>query len=170
MNGTSLRGLLNRVFPFRLVMKTALHFLAFFLLCLAPRAEARRPIDRILLPKDVEDRDSFGTALAVNDRWIAVGDPNAEGEKGVVTIYSAITGRRVRELRAPDAADGDNFGASLSLCGNKLLIGAPESGNHMGAAYLMDVLSGRLIHRFQASPRPVLPRATVDRQQAMQRR
>ncbi|MCB1079646.1 MAG: FG-GAP repeat protein, partial [Verrucomicrobiae bacterium] len=121
-------------------------------LCLPLIANARQPIDRILLPRDLSDRSEFGNALAVNDRWIAVGDHNAEGEKGVVTIYSAITGRRVRELRAPDAADGDNFGASLSLCGNKLLIGAPESGNHMGAAYLMDVLSGRLIHRFQASP------------------
>ncbi|MCB1228732.1 MAG: hypothetical protein KDN19_00605 [Verrucomicrobiae bacterium] len=133
-------------------MKTALHFLAFFLLCLAPRAEARRPIDRILLPKDVEDRDSFGTALAVNDRWIAVGDPSAEVGKGVVTIYSAATGRRLRELRAPDADDGDAFGSSLSLCGNKLLIGAPEYGNSTGVAYLMDVRNGRLIHRILAGP------------------
>ena len=97
-------------------------------------AQARRPIDRILLPKDVEDRDNFGTALAVNDRWIAVGDSSAEDGDGVVTVYSAVTGRRIRELRAPSADSGVAFGSSLSLCGNKLLIGAPEYGSNTGIA------------------------------------
>lgn len=133
-------------------MRTLLLSLLILGLLLPFHAEARRPIDRILLPKDVEDRDLFGTALAVNDRWIAVGDQSAEDGDGVVTIYSAVTGRRIRELRAPDADSGVAFGRSLSICGNKLLIGAPEYGSSTGIAYLMDVRNGRLIHRILASP------------------
>lgn len=133
-------------------MKTALYSLAFFVLCLPFHAEARRPIDRILLPRNVDDRPAFGGALAVNDQWIAVGDDSAGGGDGLVTIYSAATGRLVRELRAPETDTETGFGFSLSLCGNKLLIGAPELGSGVGVAYLMDVRNGRLLHRFLASP------------------
>ncbi|MCB1066410.1 MAG: hypothetical protein KDN20_26260 [Verrucomicrobiae bacterium] len=131
---------------------TILVSLAALLWCLPFLAKARQPIDRILVPKTPEVTGNFGAAMAVNDRWIAVGEPGAESGRGVVSIYSAATGRLVRELRAPDAADGDAFGSSLSLCGNKLLIGAPDFGNNVGVAYLMDVRNGRQIHRFQASP------------------
>ncbi len=130
-----------------------LPFALFLCFAVGPvEVQARRPIDRLLLPQTPEATGNFGAAMAVNDLWIAVGEPGAEGGKGVVTIYSAATGRLVRELRAPDAEAGDAFGSSLSLCGYKLLIGAPEYGNNTGIAYLMDVRNGRLIHRILASP------------------
>lgn len=75
-----------------------------------------------------EDTYNFGQALAINDKYIAVGDPQANR----VTIYSYDNSKdkwsRTREIYPPKNSIidkvGTGFGNSLVFNKNQLIIGA----------------------------------------------
>lgn len=142
MNSVSLRSsLCRRLMP--LVCSALVALISLPALALHPQITK-------LNGKSTESRASneFGTAVAVTERWIAVGDPG-HGEKGAgagtVHIFNARNGRYVKRLFGSDTGTGDSFGKSVAVCGNRLLVGAPDrndSGNFSGAAYLFDIARG----------------------------
>ncbi|MCB1231970.1 MAG: hypothetical protein KDN19_17000 [Verrucomicrobiae bacterium] len=147
-------------------MKTSPHLRpAFFLivslalLLVAERADALHPQITKLHGKSSESRanSNFGSAVAVTERWIIVGDPN-HGQKGfqagAVHIFNVRNGRYVRRIYGDDTVAGDGFGSSVAVCGNRLLVGAPnrtESASFCGTAYLFDLVSGRQIAKLTPS-------------------
>lgn len=78
--------------------------------------------------------DEAGAAVAVSDRFVAVGSPNdgdgVTGNPGSVIVYVRVgTGALTSSglLQATGTIDtGDRFGASLSLWGDYLAVGAPN--------------------------------------------
>ncbi|MFO1078354.1 MAG: hypothetical protein U1E73_11590 [Planctomycetota bacterium] len=92
----------------------------------------------------------FGNAVAVDDRWFAVGAPS-DGS-GKVKLYQAppvgpwlVVGSN-QTLTSPDAtaSGNDNFGGAIAIDGGVLLIGAPGydgsvANSNCGAAYAYEL-------------------------------
>jgi hypothetical protein len=104
------------------------------------------PADMIM-PEDLHAFDNFGTVLACDDDFLAVGAPNTElaGARNVGSVYlyqkSGDEWRQVAWL-IPDPAQADSrFGSALALDGDTLIVGAPYeynpgAGNASGAVYV----------------------------------
>lgn len=90
-----------------------------------------------------DDIDDFGTAVAVSDKWVVVGDPGRDSDTGAVHVYHAATGRLLRTLLADDRDADHRFGASVALCGDRVVVGAPGDEGDRGAAYVFDLRNGR---------------------------
>jgi len=84
---------------------------------------------------DTEVGDGFGSALAVDGAWLAVGAP--EHGHGKVYLFEKRDGRwtPAGAVALPDGAAGDQFGAAVALRGGVLLVGAPGRDSARGAAY-----------------------------------
>ncbi len=101
--------------------------------------------------------NEFGTAVAVSDRFLLVGEPgnnDVAADAGAAHLFDALTGRPLRKLTASDGAAGDLFGYSVALSGHLALVGAPfddDNGNNAGSAYLFDVRSGKQLRKLKAS-------------------
>jgi hypothetical protein len=78
--------------------------------------------------------DGFGTSLAINGNWMAVGAPEGAGQ---VTLFEKRSGRWVEAgtLTNPGAL-GDQFGKSVALSGSILLVGAPGADSARGTALI----------------------------------
>jgi uncharacterized repeat protein (TIGR01451 family) len=87
-----------------------------------------------LAPADGQAGDEFGRSVAIDDDWLAVGAPFANGS-GVVYLYRRDGGSFTapRKLLASDAARGDQFGLTLALSGDTLIVGAPNAVGHGGS-------------------------------------
>ena len=90
-----------------------------------------------------DDIDDFGSDVAVNEKWVIVGEPARESDTGAVHVYSASNSRFVRTLVAEDRDTGHLFGTSVALCGDRVLVGAPGDEGDRGAAYLFDLRNGK---------------------------
>jgi uncharacterized repeat protein (TIGR01451 family) len=98
------------------------------------------------LKPDDQTKGEFGKAVALDDTWLAVGAPGANGPRagnsGLVYVYRRVDGAWApsQKLSASDAAPGDGFGATLALSGDTLLVGAPNvvgnAGSLSGAVYI----------------------------------
>lgn len=82
---------------------------------------------QMCLASDPGDSKSFGSVLAVSDRYLAVGDPNANR----VALYSREPDgnwSRIKNILPPKGSSADKagkgFGYSLALNDNTLVIGA----------------------------------------------
>ncbi len=99
------------------------------------------------------DGANFGASTAVTDRWIVVGEPNADDRgtnAGAAYVYDARNGRFVRQLLAPDGEAYDFLGWKVAVCGNVAAvtaIGDDDAGDHAGAAYLFDLRNGRMLQK-----------------------
>lgn len=91
---------------------------------------------------------SFGTSLAISDRTIVIGAPDAtvganqlQGEAYVfvepVTGWKSTT--ETAKLIASDGGASDDFGTSVAVIGSTVAVGAPQhqsSSGSVGAAYI----------------------------------
>lgn len=104
----------------------------------------------------------FGTALAINDKWIVAGAPLASEQasvQGAVQVFNAVTGAWVRKLLPPGTpVQNMQFGYSCALSGNTLLVGQLGSlAENPGAAHLFDLATGKLLKSFKAPGDDHLP-------------
>ncbi len=82
----------------------------------------------------------YGSAAAVGDDDVFVGEPANLIGPGVVYVYRPANGGwdQVQELLASDATDTDGFGRSIAVDGELLVVGADAAG----AAYLFERRAG----------------------------
>ena len=101
--------------------------------------------------------DLFGHAIAINDYYVAIGSPGAEGSSsetnaGKVFIFESFTGTLVHTISQPvigaDAVSGEQvngyFGSSVAMDydNNKLYIGAKGHDNDNGAVFRFVLSTG----------------------------
>lgn len=80
--------------------------------------------------------DGFGSALAADGAWLAVGAPGARGG-GKVHLFQRV-GRRwsgVTTLTSPDSTAGTQFGSALAFQNGVLVVGAPGRDSLRGEVY-----------------------------------
>jgi hypothetical protein len=93
---------------------------------------------------DAAAGDFFGSAIAIDGDYAAVGSPNDDysgvTDLGSVYIYARVNGVWTYQFNilAPLAnrASSNRFGSSLSLSGDTLAIGVEHEGGNRGAAYI----------------------------------
>lgn len=103
-----------------------------------------------LIPDDGADFDTFGSSVAMNERFAFVGAPldNDNGsQSGAVYVFERTGNRWILQskLLPHDGAIDHYFGASLSIAGNRLAVGArsdTENGFNAGAVYLFKFSAG----------------------------
>ncbi|MBK8269687.1 MAG: hypothetical protein IPK83_15885 [Planctomycetes bacterium] len=103
--------------------------------------------------------DRFGTAVAISDGRIAVGNPSESTNglsNGSVHLYEYVDGDWVRVQRLANSTDetSDHFGAAVALDGPNLIVGAPWTNGETdtsGAAYLfrLDDVQWSLLSRVE---------------------
>jgi hypothetical protein len=84
---------------------------------------------RVLEPPVPVDGGLFGFSVALNDEYIAVGEPRANGIEvleGAVHIYT-VEGEYVETLFSPLGEPNSEFGKSLTFCDGNLFVG--QSGS-----------------------------------------
>lgn len=90
-------------------------------------------------PTDFGSEARFGSAVAVDGNYLAVGAPYARGENGLVHIYefSGSSWSFFQELEPPvGILEEVRFGSAIALSGDSLLIGAPQADDNDGRAYM----------------------------------
>ncbi len=133
-------------------MRPALHSMMLLAVWLAAAASASAfepTITKLLAKNQTASPANYllGSAVALNDRWVLVGEPaNAEpaGNNGAVHVYSPVTGRHLRRLKGSPNA-GEYFGEAVAVSGDFALVGA--SFNTTGAAYVFDLRNGKLVRK-----------------------
>lgn len=82
--------------------------------------------------------DQFGSALALDERYLVVGAPGEDQARGSAYVFElAADGvRQVARLGRLAGLAGDHYGASVALRGVHLLIGAPGADGGAGRAAL----------------------------------
>ena len=99
--------------------------------------ESWREVAR-LVPEETAEGEQFGSSVALNGRWAAVGASAADSSAGAVYVFrqEGDAWRQVARLGGSAAGDEARFGAALALRGDRLLVGAPTQSGGQGAAYL----------------------------------
>lgn len=108
-----------------------------------------------LLPEDRSLLTGYGSAVAVSDGTVLVGEPEADGGGVVHAFASGDGGWSQQGTIAPDdGVDGDDFGAAVALEGDTALVGAPEApgGSHSGAAYVFEATGSGWQQRQRLAP------------------
>jgi parallel beta-helix repeat protein len=93
-----------------------------------------------LIAADRAGGDRFGTAVALNQDYAAVGAPDDDGALGAVYIFerSGTAWSQVDKLTRPTGVADDAFGTSVAMRGDQLLVGAPGRDGARGAVYLYE--------------------------------
>jgi hypothetical protein len=96
-----------------------------------------------VIASDPQEREYFGSAVALDGATIAIGAPFSIAAMGTSDIGAVYVFTRAgdfvtlqQKLTASDGAERNGFGASISLMGNTLLVGAPGDDGGRGAAYV----------------------------------
>lgn len=106
---------------------------------------------RVLAPPIPVDGGLFGFSVALNDEYIAVGEPRANGVEvleGAVHIYT-VEGEYVETLFSPLSEPNSEFGKSLVFCEDSLFVG--QSGSTVD----LMTSSGRVIEFSMVQKGPV---------------
>jgi FG-GAP repeat len=97
--------------------------------------------------------DRFGTSVAIDGNYVAVGSYNNDTgatNAGAVFLYDATTGGLLRTIFDPNPATSEQFGSRVAVSGNRVLVTSP--GDHTaafgGTAYLFDITTGALLQTF----------------------
>lgn len=105
---------------------------------------------RKVLANDGEDRDLFGSSVALSDGRLVVGAPGdddlADGA-GSAYIFDANTGTQLIKLLAGDGGRFHSFGTSVDISGDHVVVGA--SGNR--SAYVFDAATGEQLFKLEPS-------------------
>ena len=103
---------------------------------------------------------SFGSSVALDWPWLAVGTPGqtdprpcpggiGAGQCGAVFLFNLQNGTQ-SELTSPTPTGEDEFGASVAMTSSLVLVGAPESAPDgamdTGAAFLFSIATGELVN------------------------
>ncbi len=131
---------------------------AILLLGVAPSAMALNPVIQKLHGRadSTQLENLFGHAVAATDQWVVVGEPSNDDrgpDAGAVHVFSAVTGRYLRQLVGAEVANGFEFGFSVAVCGDIAVVGAPQdnaSGPISGAVYVFNLRNGRQLLRIEA--------------------
>jgi hypothetical protein len=101
-----------------------------------------------LVPSDAAQGDGFGTSVAIDGPWLAVGASSADvapsfdhGAAYVFESPSAGAWVERQKLLASDGVSGDGFGVRAAIAGDTLIltaVGHATSGGASGAAYLFE--------------------------------
>lgn len=102
-------------------------------------------------PNDVDERDIFGSSVAIWSGIIAVGAPGNDSggtDTGAAYLFDAGTGAQLPKLLPDDGDPGQRFGSSIALADGVVVVGSPldqDSGPFSGSAYLFDIATGAQI-------------------------
>jgi len=84
----------------------------------------------------------FGSSVDMTDEKIIIGAPGEDEGKGVVYVYSTLTGELENKIKSPESEDLKRFGTCVGASNNHYVIGAEaasfEKGRN-GTAYLFEV-------------------------------
>jgi WD40 repeat protein len=103
---------------------------------------------REFIPDNGGAGDLYGSAVALNDRYVLIGAPYRDGrgkDSGSADLFDLRTGKKLQELIANDSSAGDLFSYSVSLNSQLAFIGAPYNdrrGQDVGTAYLFKLSNG----------------------------
>jgi hypothetical protein len=97
----------------------------------------------VLRPSDNHAGNEFGWSAALSDRYLFIGAPGANNDRGAVYMYdlSDPLNMTERKIVAFDSAPHAHFGYSLAVDGNRLIVGAPKFSAHSiqaPSAYVVD--------------------------------
>lgn len=89
------------------------------------------------------DLQRFGTSVAIDGHWIAVGAPNSQSsiEGAIFTFfYDGNQWIEYQKLVTGEFVSANNFGQSVKLVGNRIWAGEPlgQANNNSGAVYMFD--------------------------------
>lgn len=105
---------------------------------------------RQLLPDSVDKMDRFGTAIAIHDGEIFVGDDHyrySETERGAVLVFDPDELYENQVLRPAEGELDEGFGADLAINDQYLVVSAPSAdmgAEDAGAVYVFDRQQGSL--------------------------
>jgi len=103
-----------------------------------------------VLANDGEDRDLFGSSVALSDGRLVVGAPGdddlADGA-GSAYIFDVNSGTQLVKLVADDGGQFHAFGTSVDISGDHVVVGA--SGHR--SAYVFDAMTGEQLLRLEPS-------------------
>lgn len=104
-----------------------------------------------LHPATLDDNADFGSSVAMNNKYIAIGAQNNNNDTGTVFIYSKegtllweIESQQGNIIRSNDTIPvknlsvGANFGCALAACDDTLFIGAQYNNNNRGSVYIVE--------------------------------
>lgn len=95
----------------------------------------------------------FGATLAMDGNFLVVGDPTADGGRGVTYVFNVSSGELIRTFQSPaPPGEHERFGAALSMKNYNLAIGAPEANGQQGRVY---------VYRFTTTT-PTAPAFTIE--------
>ncbi len=105
------------------------------------RSGAQWGQQEILVAKDAQAGDLFGSVVAIHGQTAVVGAYGVNLEQGAAYVFVQKDGSwsQQTKLQPPDIALGDKFGGSVSIYKDTIVIGAREhdaSGTNTGAAYV----------------------------------
>ena len=98
-----------------------------------------------LFPGDPEDSDFFGTAVAISENRIVVGnerDDDNGNASGSAYIFDAATGAQLAKVLPSDGDVEDYFGISVGMGDGALVVASPfdvDGGVRSGSAYLFEL-------------------------------
>jgi len=102
--------------------------------------------------------DEFGLSVAATDRYVFVGAPGRNGQRGAVYMYDISNPSDVieRRITAFDEGPDNYFGYDLSVSGNRLIVAAPRfnAAALPAAAYVVDFSNPNSITQFKLLQTP----------------
>jgi FG-GAP repeat len=110
-----------------------------------------------LLPDDGDDRDQFGTQIAIDNGIVVVGawlDEANGASSGSAYLFDATTGQQITKLLPPDVGQSDFFGAAVAIGDGVVAVGAfgdTDNGPATGSVYLFDATTGTQLDKILPS-------------------
>jgi len=92
--------------------------------------------------QDAQTLDLFGTSIARDGEWLAVGALASE-QTGAAYVFEHVSGSTDEwieraKLTPPDGETYDQFGLSVAISDDTVVVGAPRHNNDAGAAYVYE--------------------------------
>lgn len=85
-------------------------------------------------------------SVAINDAYMAVGNPTDSSNKGAVILYDVASGKKLKTFLGATA--GDKFGHAVAMRGNELIVGVPGLDGGKGGVYVYDIVSKRELYQY----------------------
>ena len=105
---------------------------------------------RLIRPMLVQSWSQFGSAVATDGPWAAIGARGEDGGSGSVYVFQQTdkSWQQYSRLKAGDGGLDDLFGAAVGVYGNLLVAGAPRAMANgqidAGAVYIFEFDTGGL--------------------------
>jgi hypothetical protein len=94
------------------------------------------PAGRLVNGRVPKENGHFGASVALSDRFILVGEPDANFNTGEAHVFDAKTGKYLRQLNFDG---GVRFGHAVAICGNRGLV------SEDGAVLVFDLGTGKQV-------------------------